>query len=353
MLSDSNAHSEMKWGLWSHHDREWLACVTSHFNAAWRESASQDAPGQAMPPEAKIQTDTATVQSIPRIVHHIWLGSELPERFQRLRQGWIDTHLQSSSRSVWEFKLWSETEIEEFGLENKGAYERAKNWGEKSDIARYEILNRFGGIYVDVDFLSLRPLDELVDRLSFFAGLSNVGAVEINNGIIGCRAGHPIMRALIDSIKSTSASGNASKPTTAAGASALHELLSGSGGGGMGTDLLSAFAGLDTIKAALSATTQTSNDAACSTITRTGPGLFTRTVMEAAMRGGLEEGEGGLGIVFPVSYFYPISNRKSDSTGTCSEEEVQNVIDEYGGRDDVYAAHMWAKSWQHQDQGTS
>jgi hypothetical protein len=40
-------------------------------------------------------------------------------------------------------------------------------------------------VYADCDFVSLRSLDEIVSKLDFFAGLSNVGAVELNNGLIG------------------------------------------------------------------------------------------------------------------------------------------------------------------------
>ena len=37
-------------------------------------------------------------------------------------------------------------------LKNQKAYSMAKNWGMKSDILRYEILQKFGGVYIDTDY---------------------------------------------------------------------------------------------------------------------------------------------------------------------------------------------------------
>jgi inositol phosphorylceramide mannosyltransferase catalytic subunit len=85
----------------------------------------------------------------------------------------------------WEIKLWTDADIAELAFENQQAFDSAANYGEKSDILRYELLERFGGVYADCDFVSLRSLDEIVSKLEFFAGLSNVGAVELNNGLIG------------------------------------------------------------------------------------------------------------------------------------------------------------------------
>ncbi len=50
------------------------------------------------------------------------------------------------------------------------------------------MLNRFGGLYVDVDMECLRPHDALhatSSGCSFYAGFSHTGTVELNNGVIG------------------------------------------------------------------------------------------------------------------------------------------------------------------------
>ncbi|GAI63343.1 unnamed protein product, partial [marine sediment metagenome] len=90
---------------------------------------------------------------IPKIIHQIWLGSPFPEKYAYFQSTWQLHH------PDWEYKLWTEKEIEEFGLTNKAAYDESTNYGQKSDIARYEILYRIGGLYVDTDFECFNNFD--------------------------------------------------------------------------------------------------------------------------------------------------------------------------------------------------
>ncbi len=48
-----------------------------------------------------------------------------------------------------QFREWN---VQLLYLQKHGAYDQADNYGFKSDIARYEILYRFGGVYVDTDY---------------------------------------------------------------------------------------------------------------------------------------------------------------------------------------------------------
>lgn len=71
---------------------------------------------------------------IPRKIHHIWLGSSpLPQPFARLRESWGSWH------PGWELRLWTDADIDGFGLENRLAFDSATNFGAKSDIFRYEV----------------------------------------------------------------------------------------------------------------------------------------------------------------------------------------------------------------------
>ncbi|CAM9165965.1 unnamed protein product, partial [Heterosigma akashiwo] len=133
---------------------------------------------------------------IPKILHHIWLGGQLPERFQIFVNTWkekhpivdikqtITTHTHTQHPG-WEFIFWDDSAVESFGLENARAYNQAENFGEKSDIARYEILNRFGGVYIDTDFECLGNFEALHQICDFYCGMSNTGCIELNNGLIG------------------------------------------------------------------------------------------------------------------------------------------------------------------------
>ena len=72
----------------------------------------------------------------------------------------------------------------------------APTFVEKSDILRYAILLRDGGVYADTDFECLRSLDLLHDRLNcaLYVGLSNTGTVELNIGILGGVPGHELFK---------------------------------------------------------------------------------------------------------------------------------------------------------------
>jgi mannosyltransferase OCH1-like enzyme len=50
------------------------------------------------------------------------------------------------------------TDVKLMILKNQKAYSLAKNWGMKSDILRYEILQKFGGVYIDTDYECLQNI---------------------------------------------------------------------------------------------------------------------------------------------------------------------------------------------------
>lgn len=136
------------------------------------------------------------IRAIPRIIHQIWLGSPLPERYRQLQQTWKTLH------PDWEYKLWTEEDLDNFSLVNQNAFDESRNYGEKANIWRYEILDRFGGLYIDTDFQALRPFDPIHDLYEFYAGLATVDRITlINNGLIASIPGHPILKACIRSIR--------------------------------------------------------------------------------------------------------------------------------------------------------
>ena len=154
---------------------------------------------------------SAEAPSIPRIMHHIWLGSPFPVRFQAFRASWLEHHPAKDGENLpvfaeylliymlliptvfyptgWTHFLWTDDEVAPLldSLRNENAYLAAPNYGQKADILRYALLQRHGGIYVDVDMECVRSLDGLHGRggPTFYAGFSNTGMVELNNGLIG------------------------------------------------------------------------------------------------------------------------------------------------------------------------
>lgn len=134
---------------------------------------------------------------IPKIIHQIWLGSEkgeLPEKYNYFQSTWKEHH------PDWEYRLWTEKEIEAFGLTNKSAYDESTNYGQKSDIARYEILYRMGGLYVDTDFECLNNFDIFHHCFDFYTGSAFGPSFHAYMGLIGSAPGHKLMKQCIDTI---------------------------------------------------------------------------------------------------------------------------------------------------------
>ncbi len=140
---------------------------------------------------------------IPHYIHICWFGGfEQPKLFKQWQDEWKTKH------SDWTLMLWNEDRIKrEFpdGLFNKAVYTQAEDmydYATMSKIARYEILNKYGGLYVDPDircFESFAPLHQAYD---FYCGLGHFDTWGcINNGVFGSRSGHPILKACMDYIK--------------------------------------------------------------------------------------------------------------------------------------------------------
>ena len=135
---------------------------------------------------------------IPKIIHQIWLGSPVPECFKAYMSSWVEFHLDG-----WQYMLWTEKEIAELDLYNKQFYDDTDNYGIKADLARIEILYLYGGVYVETDFECLRPLDILHYTYDFYIGIQPLDSqfLQLGIGIIGSRAGHPILKHSIEAIK--------------------------------------------------------------------------------------------------------------------------------------------------------
>ena len=131
-------------------------------------------------------------QNIPKIIHQIWLGPK--PRPQKWLDSWKNNH------PDWEYKLWTEENIPT--LHNQKQFDTIINYAGKADILRAEILYHHGGIYLDADSESLRPLDESLLRFHFFACYENEIRRPglINSAVIGCEPQHPIIANLIDAI---------------------------------------------------------------------------------------------------------------------------------------------------------
>lgn len=101
------------------------------------------------------------------------------------------------------FCMWREKTIEMFSLENKKLYnqymEKEIYYG-ASDVARIEILNRYGGIFMDADSICTNTIENEEFLNSDFFAVNEFHPGRIANGVIGSIPGHPILKKYIEEI---------------------------------------------------------------------------------------------------------------------------------------------------------
>ena len=132
---------------------------------------------------------------VPKKIHQVWIGSDFPKKYQKWADSW------KIKNPDFEYYLWDEKEILKLGLDAEEEYKSTNNFGVKSDIARYEILNRFGGVYVDTDFECLKPLDPKFLTYDFVGSQLFSYEPQISNGIIFATKNNIILKTLISNLR--------------------------------------------------------------------------------------------------------------------------------------------------------
>lgn len=138
---------------------------------------------------------------IPKIFHRVWFGPhKIPDHCQGYWAAWKLLH------PDFQFITWTDTlsitngfkDQELFIPVNKETFDQCQHFSEQSDIARYEILFRHGGIYVDCDFEPLKSLTSLLENVTNFCGQLEWDRLAV--GIIGAIPNHPLYNILVGNI---------------------------------------------------------------------------------------------------------------------------------------------------------
>jgi hypothetical protein len=128
--------------------------------------------------------------TIPRIIHQIWLGPRVPDQVE----GWLETWRRL--HPTWEHRLWRDDDLDWLRL--RGHFDAADQPAIKADIARLEIVERFGGLYVDADIEAHRAVDPLLGEHRLV--LLSEGDL-ITNALFGAEPGHATISAALRLLK--------------------------------------------------------------------------------------------------------------------------------------------------------
>jgi len=152
---------------------------------------------------------------IPHVIHFIWIGPKsFPIDSVDNVRSWIGNH------PGWTVKFWTDRvrplphpEMQLCLITPKlfskvgECYARSDNYGEQSDLLRYEILFQEGGIYVDHDVKCFKSFEPFHHAYDFFCGLELPFKTTLSssllptNNIVASAPGHPILRRSLNWLK--------------------------------------------------------------------------------------------------------------------------------------------------------
>ena len=123
--------------------------------------------------------------NFPRIIHQIWLQGEgdIPDKYKK------NVNIIKNFNKDWQYILWDETKI--LNLINNyrdyiKTYYQFIYLHQKVDFARYIILYLIGGIYIDMDATSIKPLDSLVEKYNNYDVIISSTDTNILENYITC-----------------------------------------------------------------------------------------------------------------------------------------------------------------------
>ena len=159
-------------------------------------------------------------QKIPKIIHQMWIGPK--PRPKKLMATWKEKH------PDFEYIFWTEENLKDMDFECKSQIEEMTELNGKCDIMRWEILYKYGGVFIDADSFCIEKLDDsLMKREEFFCYENEIKIPGlISPGTVGFFKNHPLVRSIIDDIKtkrvSRSATGKAAWQTVGPGIITRH-----------------------------------------------------------------------------------------------------------------------------------
>ena len=149
------------------------------------------------------------MRKTPTIIHQIWSDSKtpLPKYFNALCETWKNDYPE------WEYILWNDQMMDEFIQEQYPQY-----WNiyshfpydvQRWDAIRYLILDKTGGMYIDVDYESLVPINKLIEDKTCCFALAPKSHCKVfkrpidqvfNNAMMLSIPGHSFIRKIIKTV---------------------------------------------------------------------------------------------------------------------------------------------------------
>jgi len=152
---------------------------------------SPDSPREIRPQDMEnaIKTKALFEQSSKTWEHVVWTNDLdlIPESVKKLNYAGIQV------KSICDYQ----DDIELLNLVESAI--ESKKWGIASDTLRYGLINEFGGVYADINFIFNRDLVEETHKYNFFT--MTYEHYYIDNFIFGASANHPIIKNILSQVE--------------------------------------------------------------------------------------------------------------------------------------------------------
>jgi len=125
-----------------------------------------------------------------KIIHFIWYGKNMPENPYKWKMMNPD----------WEVMIWNRENMPKL-INQRLFYILSPVWDMQSDIARVEILYRYGGLYLDCDIIPLRPLGNFFEEYGDLVGFYENESIRpglICNAVMASIKHHPAWITLME-----------------------------------------------------------------------------------------------------------------------------------------------------------
>ncbi len=161
-----------------------------------------------LPPDELMETTSTSVSPrIPHIIHYHWDSLMVPNVFKTWIQSWVKHH------PHWQFWWWTPTAVKTllrlYYPDYLTLYESYTDMTKKSNFMRYFIMQRYGGVYIDLDMECLKNIDEWTYKYYCFLSeetyehayiLYKRALAEVMNTIMACRPAHPMYDMCIEEL---------------------------------------------------------------------------------------------------------------------------------------------------------
>lgn len=129
---------------------------------------------------------------IPKVFHRIFLDDPIPPAFEANWSMLRDLH------DGWEFRTWDSSESARELVEDDELWDAVDPMAGRSDVLRYHLIAKIGGVYLDTDVEPIKPFDALLEGDPFVGWESDE---RLCPTVIGGEAGHPALTDLLVELK--------------------------------------------------------------------------------------------------------------------------------------------------------